>query len=176
MTSSNKIQPVIVDARAAAYAGEAIRVLAVALPSSGRVLVQKLAPWKAPVVENENTVVVTDTPMIFDHWDMSFNESEQMKEVLAVYNEAMRSGLVKIEDELRRYEPKDVIQMRKMDERGQALDLDSFGINNGHMAVLLAIWAARKIHGGHIITTQSTTLEYSETSERTDSSLLPFSI
>lgn len=172
----NQVQPVIIDARAAAYAGESIRVLGVVLPSSGRVIIKKQASWKEQPVPSDSTVVVTDTPMIFDYWNMSFNESEQMKEVMAVYNEAQRSGLVSIEDALRRYEPKDVIQLRKMDERGQVLDFDSMGITNGHMAVLLAIWAARKVHGGYLMATAPITLDDSSNDKDSDYGLMPFSI
>ena len=125
---NDQVKPVVIDARAAAYAGEAIRVLGVVLPASGRVMLKKQATWKEQPVPKDNAVVVTDTPMIFDYWDMSFNESEQMAEVMAVYNEAQRSGLVVIEDALRRYEPKDVIQMSKMDERGKVLDLTKWAL------------------------------------------------
>lgn len=176
MNNAAQDTPVIIDARAAAYAGEAIRVLGVVLPASGRVMLKKQATWKEQPVPKDSAVVVTDTPMIFDYWDMSFNESEQMAEVMAVYNEAQRSGLIVIEDALRRYEPKDVIQMRKMDERGKVLDFDSMGITNGHMAVLLAIWAARKIHGGYLMSTAPITLDDSSNDKDSDYGLMPFSI
>lgn len=168
--------PIIIDARAAAYAGDAIRVMGVVLPASGRVMLKKTAAWKEQSVPKDNAVVVTDTPMVFDYWDMSFNDSEQMQEVMAVYNEAQRSGLIVIEDALRRYEPKDVIQLRKIDERGKVLDFDSMGITNGHMAVLLAVWAARKIHGGYLMSVAPTTIEAGNTEGESDFGLMPFSI
>lgn len=174
-TDNDQDGPIVIDARAAAYAGESVRILAVVLPSSGRVVVKKQASWSQEPEPKDNKVIVTDTPMIFSYWDMSFNESEQMKEVLEAYNEAQRSGLIVIEDQLRRYEPKDVIQMRKMDERGKVLDFDSMGITNGHMAVLMAIWAARKIHGGYIMTASPVALNEGD-KEVGDYGLMPFSI
>ena len=76
MNNAAQDTPVIIDARAAAYAGEAIRVLGVVLPASGRVMLKKQATWKEQPVPKDNAVVVTDTPMIFFFFFMRYNESE----------------------------------------------------------------------------------------------------
>lgn len=149
MSSKNLV---VIDARAASCDGDPIRLLAVTDTASGKVLIQKIADWHEPTKVNENTTVVTDTPQAFKHWSLSFNEKEQLEQVLFAFKEASRSKILDIRPELRRYDPANVIQMRKYDERGAALEFDSSALNNGHMAALLAVWAARKAHGGYVIT------------------------
>ncbi|WP_230656874.1 hypothetical protein [Psychrobacter sp. I-STPA10] len=176
MSSKNAV---VIDARAAAYAGDPIRVLAVTDTASGKILIKKTAQWREPVKVKDNTTVVTDTPSIFNHWGLAFNEKEQMDQVLMAYKEAQRANMLSISDDLRRYEPSNVIQMRKFDERGAALEFDSSTLNNGHMAILLAIWAARKAHGGYIINQQPQTYNANNEDEKDiafDDAMMPFSI
>lgn len=139
-----------IDARAAGYDGQAVRVMAVTMVDTGKILLAKLANWQEPTQKLDDTVVVTDTPSVFLHWSMAFDEREHIKEVLKTYLEVKRSGLLKIDDTLRMYDPSEVIQTSHMDERGQLLAFDT-GITNGHVAVLLAIWAARRAYGGYVI-------------------------
>ena len=49
------------------------------------------------------------------------------------------------------YDPDQIMQMAKMDERGQVMEFDT-GVTNGHVAVLLAVWGARKAYGGYVTT------------------------
>lgn len=173
----SKKDAVFIDARAAAYAGEPIRIMAVTDTASGKIIVQAMAEWKEPVVVKNTTMVVTDTPQIFDHWGLAFAEKDDISQVITAYKEAKRSNMVLIKDELRRYEPDKVIQMRKFDERGAALEFDSSSINNGHMAILLAIWAARKAHGGYVMNTPQTYNHNNDVvDEAFDDALMPFSI
>lgn len=143
---------ITIDARAASYDGEAVRILAVTSADSGKILVAKEGDWREQPTAKENTIVVTDTPNAFGHWGLAFDEKEQMATVMKAYKAANAAGLLSLDDSLARYDPKNVIQTRKFDERGRALDFDSMGMNNGHIAVLLAIWAARQAHGGYVIT------------------------
>lgn len=168
---------ITIDARAASYDGEPIRILAVTSADSGKVLVAKQDNWKDQPKAKENTIVVTDTPNLFGHWGMAFNEKEQMSTVMSAYKAANAAGLLSIDDSLARYDPKNVIQTRKFDERGRALDFDSMGMNNGHIAVLLAIWTARQAHGGYVITRQPDDSEDNQDDDDDDEyDMMPFSI
>jgi len=164
---------ITIDARAATYDGDAVRVLAVTDADSGKIIVKKEDEWREQPVAAGNAIVVTDTPNIFNHWGLAFDEKEQMQSVMAAYKAANAAGLLVIDDGLKRYDPTHVIQTRKVDERGKSLDFDSMGINNGHIAVLLAVWAARKVHGGFVITKQPDT---SSTDEDSGFDMMPFSI
>lgn len=168
---------ITIDARAASYDGEPIRILAVTSADSGKILVAKQDHWKDQPKAKESTIVVTDTPNLFGHWGMAFNEKEQMATVMSAYKAANAAGLLSIDDSLARYDPKNVIQTRKFDERGRALDFDSMGMNNGHIAVLLAIWAAQQAHGGYVITRQPEDNEDDQDDdEDSEFEMMPFSI
>lgn len=167
---------VIIDARAATYDGEAVRVLAITLVNSGLIKIQKESLWREQPVNTPNILVVTDTPNVFNHWGLAFNEKEQMREVMAAYKAAQASNLLVIDDALMRYDPKGVIQTRKVDDRGRVLDFDSMGVNNGHIAILLAVWAARKAHGGYVITRPETNPASESEEINNDYDMMPFSI
>ena len=145
---SNKIK---IDARAAGYEGEPVRIMAVTIVDSGKILIAKKADWREKTTPIDDVVVVTDTPQVFDHWSMAFYESENIKDLLKTYLEVKRSGLLAIDDSMRMYNPDEIVQMSKLDERGQVLEFDT-NVTNGHVAVLLAIWGARQSYAGNIIT------------------------
>tara|TARA_B100000530_G_scaffold309310_1_gene235009 strand:- start:29674 stop:30204 length:531 start_codon:yes stop_codon:yes gene_type:complete len=176
MSDKKPVNPnaVYIDARAATYDGEAVRILAVTLADTGKILVSKTAEWRDQPVAKGDTIVVTDTPNVFNHWSLSFNEKEQMQAVMAAYKASLAAGLLVIDSSVQRYDPKQVIQTRKVDERGKALDFDSMGINNGHIAVLLAVWAARSAHGGYVITRQPDPEQKEDEADEFD--MMPFSI
>lgn len=166
----DKSNVVLIDARAAGYQGDAVRVLAVTMADSGKIQIAKLAKWGEPVKKKDNVVVVTDTPTVFSHWSQAFREEEHMKDLIRTYLECRRSGLVRIDDAIKMFDPMDVVQAAKMDERGQVQEFDE-SITNGHMAVLLAIWAARRAYGGYVLT------EVSESDEQYDGDdMMPFSV
>ena len=164
---------VIIDARSAGYDGDPARIMAVTDASTGMINVKVERPWREQPVAADNTIVVTDTPQIFNHWGLSFNEREQMQSVMASYKAVTAAGLLKLDDALQRYNPAQVIQTRKIDDRGRALDFDSMGMNNGHIAVLLAVWAARMAYGGYSITKEP---EEANSDDNDDDDMLPFSV
>jgi hypothetical protein len=164
---------IIIDARAATYDGDAVRVMAVSDANSGKIKVAKEKLWREQPDAKGNTIVVTDTPNVFKHWGLAFDEKTQMPSVMAAYKAANAAGLLLIDDSLKRYDPTHVIQTRKVDERGKSLDFDSMGINNGHIAVLLAVWAARLAHGGYVITKQP---DAPSDNEASGFDMMPFSI
>lgn len=164
---------IIIDARAAGYDGEPVRVLGVTLSNSGLINIRRIADWSEQPKPRDDTMVVTDTPAIFKHWGLSFSERDNMQAVMAAYKAAVSAKTLKIDDSLRHYEPSNVIQTRKVDERGRALEFDSMGMNNGHIAILLAVWAARMAHGGYIITLPD---DMVDDDDDFDGGILPFSV
>ena len=165
---------VIIDARSAGYDGEPARIMAVTDANTGMVNIKVERAWREQPVAADNTIVVTDTPKMFNHWGLAFNEREQMQSVLAAYKAITAMGLLKLDDTLQRYNPAQVIQTRKIDDRGRALDFDSMGMNNGHIAVLLAVWAARMAYGGYSITKEPEE-QHSDDGDDGDD-MLPFSV
>lgn len=143
---------VIIDARSAGYEGDPIRILAVVSVATGKVMLRKPATWHEQPTPKDDTIVVTDTPAMFHHWGLSFTEKQDMQAVIAAYKASKAARLIQIHDSLQMYDPDFVMQTRKVDERGQVLEFDSMGLNNGHMAMLLAIWSARFVHGGYVVT------------------------
>ena len=166
---------VIIDARSAGYDGEPARIMAVTDANSGMINIKVERAWREQPVPADNTIVVTDTPQVFNHWGLSFNEREQMQSVMASYKAVTAAGLLKLDDTLQRYNPAQVIQTRKIDDRGRALDFDSMGMNNGHIAVLLAVWAARMVYGGYAITKEPDEAN-NDDDDGDDDDMLPFSI
>ena len=170
---------VIIDARSAGYDGEPARIMAVTDANTGMVNIKVERAWREQPVPADNTIVVTDTPQMFNHWGLSFNEREQMQAVLAAYKAITAMGLLKLDDTLQRYNPAQVIQTRKIDDRGRALDFDSMGMNNGHIAVLLAVWAARMAYGGYAITKEPEAQHSDDNDDNDDDDgddMLPFSV
>lgn len=166
---------VIIDARSAGYDGEPARIMAVTDANSGMINIKVERAWREQPVPADNTIVVTDTPQVFNHWGLSFNEREQMQSVMASYKAVTAAGLLKLDDTLQRYNPAQVIQTRKIDDRGRALDFDSMGMNNGHIAVLLAVWAARMVYGGYAITKEPEEAD-NDDNDGDDDDMLPFSV
>lgn len=166
---------VIIDSRSASYDGDAIRLMAIMTASTGKLIIKKQDSWHDQPVAKENVMVVTDTPTVFKHWGLSFNEDTQMREVMAAYKAVKAAGSLQLDSAILRYDPEKVIQTRKMDESGRALDFDSMGLNNGHIAVLLAVWASRKIYGGYHVTSQPEDIANGE-DEDDGFDMLPFSV
>ena len=149
--------------------------MAVTDANSGMINIKVERAWREQPVPADNTIVVTDTPQVFNHWGLSFNEREQMQSVMASYKAVTAAGLLKLDDTLQRYNPAQVIQTRKIDDKGRALDFDSMGMNNGHIAVLLAVWAARMVYGGYAITKEPDEAN-NDDDDGDDDDMLPFSI
>ena len=76
-------QIIKIDSRVSGYDGEPVRVLAVCMPNSGKVLVQKIAPYKEPIKSSPDTVVVTDSPSHHANWQLAFYEQQPEYRMLA---------------------------------------------------------------------------------------------
>ncbi len=161
---------IVIDSRASGYSGEPVRIMAVSLVASGKIQLQKTADWNEPPQAIDDRVLITDSPRCFSHWDMIFDEKQDMKALITSYKQAVNAGFVRFQDELRRYDPSNVMQMRKLDERGQVMDFDSMSFNNGHLAVMLAVWVAYRAYGGFAMLSDK-----QDVSENTQDDMLPFS-
>lgn len=132
------------DARVSAYNGAAIRVLGLCIPSTGQVKLQKIMPFDSQTKQDDNTIIVTDSPQIVQNWQLAFNEKAHLDEVIKTYLMRYKNGLIRIEKELERFNPQTVIATRKIDKNGAQQELNSDSLENGHVAILLAVWASAK--------------------------------
>lgn len=160
---------VVIDSRCAGYMGEPMRMIVVTMADSGKILVEKQANYYEPVIPKDNTLVVTDTPKVFSHWSLAFDEKKHLKEVLQIFLEVKRSGLLAINDTIRMYNPSDFLQTKKVDETGQVLEFD-ISINNGHIAIVLAVWGAYMARQGFMLTHEQAF------DDSDDDWLVPFSV
>lgn len=160
---------VVIDSRCAGYMGEPMRMIAVTMADSGKILVEKQANYYEPVIPKDNTLVVTDTPKVFSHWSLAFDEKKHLKEVLQIFLEVKRSGLLVINDNIRMYNPSDFLQTKKVGETGQELEFDT-SINNGHIAIVLAVWGAYMARQGFMLTHEQAF------DDSDDDWLVPFSV
>lgn len=163
---------IIIDARSALASGEPMRIIATSLVANGKILISKLANYQEPIIPKDNVLVVTDTPNLHKHWSLAFNEKRDMREIVQCYRQVKSAGLLQLSDAVRQYDPSDVLQVLKMDERGQVYEFDG-GITCGHMAVLLAIWAAHCAYAGHAITHA---IDDELDDEYDDEGMMPFTV
>lgn len=70
---------------------------------------------------------------------MRFEPAKHLKQVIEIYQSAYRAGLVEFDRKLKRYNPINVLQVRKIDKNGLQQEFDSSSLNNGHIAALIAI-------------------------------------
>jgi hypothetical protein len=159
---------ITIDARVSGYLDSAVRVLAVCMPETGMILLQKEGKYKDRIKKSRlefddqdsydqhlakiaNTVLVTDSPSHFDNWQLAFDEKQHMQDAIRTYFQKKRGGYLKIESTLAKYDPEQVLQVRKVDKSGAEYDFDGAALNNGHMAVLLAVWASARANMGHLL-------------------------
>lgn len=161
---------VVIDSRCAGYGGEPIRMIAVTMADSGKVLVEKQANYYESITPKDNTLVVTDTPKVFSHWSLAFDEKKHLREVLQIFLEIKRSGLLVINDNIRMYNPSDILQTKKVGETGQELEFDT-AISNGHLAIILAVWGAYMARQGFVLTHDNENIDGND-----DDWLMPFSV
>ena len=91
--------------------------------------------------------------------------------MIRIYQASYRAELVEFETSLERFNPMNILQVRKVDKNGLQQEFDSSSLNNGHIAALISIWATHKISVAHAVTSRETVKE-----EYIDKTMLPFSI
>lgn len=163
-----------IDSRVMGFNGDPVRILAVCFKDTGEMRIEKKEIYtNLPVPEKlkPNTIVVTDAIHQVQNWDLPFNAEKDLASVITVYQQRYRAGLIEIEKSLTRFNPKNVLQVRKVDEKGLKQEFDSSSLNNGHVAVLLCVWASQRVAISHSITHAQ-----GIDSKAIDTSMLPFSI
>ncbi len=116
-------------------------------------------------------MVVTDSPNLIKNWQLKFNAQQHLEEVIRIYQASYRCGLVEFENLITRYNPMNILQVRKIDKKGMQQEFDSSSLDNGHIAALLAIWASHKIATAYGVMSNQVQKE-----DDIDRAMLPFSI
>lgn len=136
-----------IDCRVIGFSDVPARLLAKCFPVTGEVLIQKEAEFSSIVrvdKKSNETIVVTDAPTIIENWQLRFNAAEHMAEVISIYQIKKRAGLIQFADPVKKYEPQNVLEVRKVAEKGLVQEFDSSSLTNQHIAALLCIWASHK--------------------------------
>lgn len=168
---SDRPSIVKIDARVSSYEGAPIRVVAVCFPASGRIKIQKIANYAEPAKRENDTVLVTDSPTHFDSWQLAFYEKVHLDEAMKTYFEIARGGKLRMESDINKFDPAQVLQIKKMDKGGVVHEFDSSAVNNGHMAVLLAVWASAKASMGYLISSDPVAI-----ADDDDDPMMPFTL
>jgi hypothetical protein len=164
--------PIIIDARVSGYKGEPVRLRAVCNPKSGRVKIRKEAAYLAEGEPLEpQTVIVTDSPSHFDHWQLAFHEDQHLADAVKSFFELQRAKKVSHETNLIKYFPQSILELRKIDKGGSVWEFNSELTTNAHVAYLLAVWAARRI----TLTTSITYQIDDDAGADFDDPMMPFS-
>ena len=170
-------QIIRIDARVLGFEGSQVRILSVCDVESGLIMIEKVVDWSdEPVAEKfrDTTVIVTDAPNLIKNWHLSFSAQDHLEQVIQVYVLKKKASQVKLSGNMARYNPDNVLQTRKVDKNGAAQEFDSEQLNNGHIAIMLSVWASDKIHVSHKTMNMDATKK--EIENHVDQSMLPFSI
>lgn len=146
---------IFIDARVSGYKGNPVRLIGACKPDTGRIKISLLKDYQDQENDrDENRVIVTDSPSHFPIWHQCFYEQNDLREVIQVYQEKKRGGLVDWDHGFDKFNPDNVMQPRKLDEGGLAWEFESDRVENGHVAILLCVWISAKVSLNHIITEQ----------------------
>lgn len=170
----SELQIVRIDSRVIGFSEEPVRILALCFVETGEIVIEKVDKFSTLPVPPElrhNTVVVTDAPNHVQNWHLRFDVQEHLESVMNIFQMKSRAKKIDIDQSLARYNPTNILQVRKVDKNGPQQEFDSTSLNNGHIAVLLAVWASERISISHAVT-DKTQLEQ----ENIDTSMLPYSI
>ncbi|EXB47290.1 hypothetical protein J522_1941 [Acinetobacter baumannii 146457] len=163
-----------IDARVTGFSNDPTRLISLCIPETGEILVQQIEIFTTLPVrpdQQADTIVVTDSPNLIQNWQLKFDPREHLEEVIQIYQTSFRAGLVEFEKSLERYNPMNILQVRKIDKNGLQQEFDSGSLDNGHIAALITIWASHKIAVSHAVTSKEEVKE-----EYIDRTMLPFSI
>lgn len=152
----------ILDIRVNGYRGQPTRLVATLNTDNGLLYVSGEKPYNQPKKEHslldlikvksreQRTVIVTNSPDVFDKWDLLFKEDEHMQEIVRAYQMRTANKLLKIDPSVMgKFNPENVLQHRKLDVKlGSVWDM-STEVENGHVCILLACWAAMRSMVNH---------------------------
>ncbi|WP_151742923.1 MULTISPECIES: hypothetical protein [unclassified Acinetobacter] len=163
-----------IDARVTGFSTDQMRLISLCFVDTGQILVQKIEIFTTLPVrpdQQANTIVVTDSPNLIQNWQLKFDAKEHLEDVIKTYQASFRAGLVEFETSLERFNPMNILQVRRIDKNGLQQEFDSSSLDNGHIAALISIWASNKIAVSHAVTSKEEVKE-----EYIDRTMLPFSI
>lgn len=136
-----------IDSRVIGFSDIPARLLASCFPNTGEVYIYKEEVFSTVVRTGsiaQETIIVTDAPNIVEHWQLKFLAAEHLAEVISVYQIKKRAGLIRFHDSVKKYEPQNVLEVRRVAEKGLVQEFDSSSLTNQHIAALLCIWASHK--------------------------------
>lgn len=160
-----------IDSRVVGFSDTPMRMMATCFSDTGEIYLSGEAKFTInnDGIDVENTVIVTDSPEYVRCWQLSFDAKTDLEQVITLYQNQNRAGLILLDKSLERYNPRNVLQVRKLDKNGLQQEFDSSQVNNGHVAILLAVWASAKVAQHDSVYSPSAVSDV-------DHTLLPFSI
>lgn len=136
-----------IDSRVIGFSDIPARLIASCFPVTGEVYIFKEEIFSNVVrggKSAQETIIVTDAPNIVESWQLKFLAGDHLAEVISVYQIKKRAGLIKFHESVKKYEPQNVLEVRRVGEKGLVQEFDSSSLTNQHIAALLCIWASHK--------------------------------
>lgn len=147
----------ILDTRVNSYQGPPTRLVATLNAETGLLYISDEKPFHPPKKDYSllellkqkkragHTVIITDSPDVFEKWDLLFKESEHMAEIVRAYQMRDANKLLKIDPAVMgKFNPENVLQQRRLDVKNGAVWDISTEAQNGHICILLACWGAMR--------------------------------
>lgn len=139
---------ILIDSRVVGFNEKPCRILSACFKQTGEILVKKEAEFSTfppSKINKAQSIIVTDAPELIRDWHIAFDAKADLENVIGIYQLQKRAGLVRVEQSVSRYEPSNILQVRKVDKKGILQEFDSTSLMNGHIAVLLSVWASYQI-------------------------------
>ncbi|MDR6630401.1 hypothetical protein J2X86_002456 [Acinetobacter lwoffii] len=160
-------QKMYIDCRVGAFGEDPLRMIATFDTQNDQVTISKSLPYfpskdpyKGKTAQQikimkeieRNTVIVVDNALVFPKWDLSFSETEHLADAVKAYALLDTTHCLILSDEVKqRYDPKAILQVRKMDVKGKDYELNSEDLTNGNIAVLLVCWAVIRMRNSAVL-------------------------
>ncbi len=145
-------QIIRLDARVATYSGNPVRILAVYSTETEQLAVGEVKPFAIKSALDSQMMIVTDSTDRVHDWQLHYREEAHLKDAVTAYFDYNKAKKISLKDHA--CDPTSVVQIRKYDETGRVLELDTSTLNNAHVAALLLAWAAKKAHMGAMLASQ----------------------
>ena len=158
---------ILIRALVSTYKGESVHLVGLLDIPTNLVMISKQDVFTTTPKSANDTVIVTDTPSLVSSWQLAYNEEQHLSEVISVYQERHKLGLIVFDEAVNRFRPSQVIQPGQVDERGIKWRFDT-NITNNHMASMILIWASSRAARGYNIAYEEVEQDIS------DDSALPF--
>lgn len=154
-------QQMFIDCRVASGNGDAVRVMAIVDKQNDKLTISKILPYQPPKdpfagktpaqieqmkLIQANTIIAVDNPNAFRKWDMCFSQLDHLDAAVRDYFSMKRLGRLELDPSIEAMcNPESIIEVRKMDMRGNQYELNSGEVTNNHITVLICCWVAIKM-------------------------------